>query len=182
MGMFKNIFGIHRVGWVILSISICLGACNKSADYNRVPLSVPFGVAKAGSNASMDFVIDEKKFYAVTLQYSFDEKNSSDRRRVWNLAGGSEEIGAGEWAEPGAPLEIHVEIFRVTNGSKEKISTTQATNPRLSSWGAETLNAQLLSAKLEPGAYQVKVENLKNASQFNDVKTHISVTQAYMGK
>jgi hypothetical protein len=43
-------------------------------------------------------------------------------------------------------------------------------------------NAQLLSAKLEPGAYQIKVENLKNASQFNDVKTHISVTQAYMGK
>ncbi len=182
MGMFKNIFGIHRVGWVILSISICLGACNKSADYNRVPLSVPFGVAKAGSNASMDFVIDEKKFYAVTLQYSFDEKNSSDRDRVWHLAGGSEKIVAGEWAEPGAPLEIRVEIFRMENGHRENISKRQIANPHLSSWGADALNAQLLSVQLEPGTYQVTVENLENANRFSDVKTYISVTRAYMGK
>ncbi|MFM0101571.1 DUF5625 family protein [Paraburkholderia nemoris] len=122
MGAWKNIFGIHGVDWIFLSISIYLGACNKSAGCNRVPLSVPFGVSSAGSNLSMDFVIDEKKFYAVTLQCYFDEKNTADRRRLWNFAGGSEKIDPGEWAGPGAPLEISVEIFRIENGHKKTIS------------------------------------------------------------
>lgn len=53
-----------------------MSAYNKEDDNKRVPLSVPFSVAKAGSEVSIDFVIEQKKFYAVTLSYHFDEKTA----------------------------------------------------------------------------------------------------------
>ena len=99
---------------------------------------------KAGATASVKFRVTDAGGYVAILQYAFLEHDQADRARMWKLAGGNhKEAPGGGWVEPGAPLQIKVTFARVDGSNANRIKEQTVENPRLSYYGATTLNAIL---------------------------------------
>ncbi|MGF6903009.1 DUF5625 family protein [Paraburkholderia phytofirmans] len=156
--------------------------CKKESELKTIPFWLPFNLDKSGSFLECEFSIEKKGFYDVSLEYFFDKKIPGDRGRVWGLVGGPIEEVIGKRINRGAPLLINVEMDRVVDTGWESISNKSVDRPRLSSWGADTLDATLVVVELEPGVYRVKVLNMLDAPDLAHVRAQILVSKAYFGK
>ncbi|MGF6903013.1 hypothetical protein [Paraburkholderia phytofirmans] len=110
------------------------------------------------------------------------KKIPGDRDRVWALVGGPGGEISGGRANRGAPLLINVELDRVAGTGWESISNKSVDRPKLSSWGADKLDATLVVVELEPGVYRVKVLSMLDAPDLAHVRAQILVSKAYFGK
>ncbi|WP_148662116.1 DUF5625 family protein [Paraburkholderia phytofirmans] len=168
------IVGVVAFGFVV--------GCKKEGELKSTPFWLPFNLDKSGIFLECEFSIKNKGFYAVILEYFFDQKIPGDRARVWALVGGPGEEIVGGRTNRGAPLSLKVELNRMVGKGLESISKQNVDRPRLSSWGADTLDARLLVLELEPGLYRLKILNMLDAPDFENVRAKILVSKAYLGK
>jgi len=143
---------------------------------------VPFPMGPAGASASASFSVRETQSYAVSLVYVYKEGDPGDRAQVWKRAGGSVQESTGQWVESGAPLRLQIRVFRKQAEAELPIAEKTVNKPRLSSWGAATLSAELWAATLGPGSYRVTVVSLDEAPPFLGAQTSLQVARAYRGK
>lgn len=159
-----------------------LTACANDIQPLKPPISLPFAVQKAGSKAGAEVRIIERQTYAFELQYFHKENDQDDRANTWNLAGGSLKDKSGKWVEPGAPLRIKLKIIRRLERGEQIQFEEDISNPRLTSWGGNSLDAKLANVLLDPGIYRVSVENLNDAPEFQGAKVSLRIARAYVGK
>jgi len=163
-------------------------ACTGETEKTNLPLSFPFDVHEAGNMVESDFVISEKQTYAFELEYFFKKGDRTDRARVWGLVGGPYREKAprkgvlGKEVEMGAPLQIRLKIKKSSENKESFIFSKIISNPRLTSWGANSLNAKLTNIMLDPGKYKFIAENMNSAPEFQDVRVNFVINRAYLGK
>lgn len=145
-------------------------------------LTVPFQIGTMGASTTAKFLVRERQTYAFTLRYEYKENDQVDRARVWKLAGGSIRQSPGTWVEPGAPLKIRVNVFQQENGGERLVADKTVERPRLSSWGAGNLDAELIAVTLAPGEYVVTAVSSDEAASFLGVRTSLFIGRAYRGK
>ena len=145
-------------------------------------LTVPFPIGKVGAAATAEFHVRERQTYAFTLRYEYKEHDQIDRAQVWRLAGGAELERPGKWVEPGASLKIRVSVSQREGGGERPITERVVERPRLSSWGATDLNAELIAVTLSPGSYVVTAVSLDEAPSFVGARTSLFIGRAYRGK
>lgn len=143
----------------------------------KPPFNVPFDVATAGNQITLDFKITEALMYTVGLEYPFEK---GEVLEVWRLAGGKITDQSGNRIEPGAPIILHVTIMQ--RDSKTIIIDKEVSSPRLSSSGGDLFEADIINLKLSPGQYRITVESKKNAPELKTVKTRLCITRAHVGK
>jgi hypothetical protein len=182
----ENAMRANWRGWfaycLLLAFVPCLTVCSDNTQLPKPPLSLSFDVKKAGSKVETELIIIERQTYAFNLEYPFRENDQVDRARVWNLAGGSRQDESGRWIELGAPLKIELKISRKNEGLEQSVYEGSISNPHLSSWGGNSLNAKLVHVLMEPGTYVVSAENLSDAPEFSGTKVRLSIVRAYLGK
>lgn len=159
-----------------------LTACANDAQSPKPPLILPFEVQKAGNKVELELRIVERQTYTFELQYFYKKNDQADRAKAWQLAGGSIKDKTGKWIETGAPLRLKLKIIRSLEGNEQFQFEENISNPRLSSWGSDSLNANLANVLLGPGIYKVSVENLSDAPKFQGMKIGLRIARAYLGK
>lgn len=176
---------IMKSGWIfiaMLSFLPWLSACADSSQQSKLPLSLPFSVEKAGDKAESELRISERQTYTFELQYFYQKDDQIERAKIWHLAGGARKDEAGKWIERGAPLQIKLKIVRRLERSEQLQFEENISNPRLSSWGNNSLEAMLANVLLDPGIYMVSAENLSDAPEFKGKKISLRIARAYLGK
>lgn len=161
---------------VILMIASCTTWSKNTS------LTVPFPIGKVGTATTAEFLVVEQQTYAFTLRYEYKKDDKVDRAQVWKLAGGSELESTGKWAVPGARLKIQVRVSQRENGGERLITEKIVETPKLSSWGATDLNAELIAVTLSPGNFVVTAMSLDEAPSFVGARTSLHVGRAYRGK
>ena len=165
--------------WTFLTI-LMIASC--TAWSGTSSLTVPFPIGKAGSATNAEFLVRERQTYAFKLRYEYKEQDQFDRAKVWKLAGGAVRESTGKWVESGAPLKIKVIIFQRDDGKEQIVMEKIVERPRLSSWGAGNLDAELIAVTLMPGHYGVTAVNLDKAPSFVDARTSLFIGRAYRGE
>lgn len=160
----------------------CLSACADSVQPQKPPISLAFQVQKAGGKVETELMIVERQTYGFILQYSFREDDQTDRTRIWRLAGGAIKGESGRWIELGAPLQIKLRVVRKFADGVQSVYEEEISNPRLTSWGRNSLNARLANVMLEPGSYLVSAESLISAPELSEAKVRLNIARAYLGK
>ncbi|MEF8732481.1 MAG: DUF5625 family protein [Candidatus Accumulibacter meliphilus] len=145
-------------------------------------LTVPFPIGKIGATVTAKFLVRERQTYAFSIRYEYKENDQVDRARVWNLAGGSIQESHGKWVEPGAPLKIQLNVSQQVDGGERLVTEKIVERPRLSSWGAANLDAELIAVTLAPGNYVVTAVSLDEAPSFIGARTSLFIGRAYRGK
>jgi hypothetical protein len=130
--------------------------------------SVPFerNIPESGV-AREEFSVTKKQLYAVEINYKYSSA-PRDRGRVWQFSGGT---------KSGAPFSVKSRITGLTGGPRD----IEAIRPKLTSWGAESLNAEVGRVELDPGHYVIDVQLIDGRLPPNIAAT-FSVRRAYTGK
>lgn len=167
----------RKIATLALLLTLGMPACAK----NNTPI-IAFPIGAAGATASANLEVRQAQTYAVSLQYSYKEGDQAARAEVWKLAGGSIQEAPGKWSEPGAPLRVQVRIVQEQDGGERSVLERIVSKPRLSSWGAGKLNAELTAIPLSLGSYRITVVSLDEAPSFAGARTSLHVGKAYRGK
>ncbi len=143
----------------------------------RIPLSVPFA-ATTINQTQVDFTVDDKRLYAVALNFAFREGDQADRARVWKLTGGKEP------APTAAPLRVRLQVQKIALEPARPLLDTElkVEEIKVSSYGATQLTKELTALELEPGRYRLVLQTLQPAPEFAGTKTNLAITIAYRGK
>ena len=165
---------------ILLSVALAAVASAARAP-QKPPFVLPFDPGVAGTMVATEFRVTKPLLYSVQLQYDFREGDQADRARAWRLAGGRQTQGPGMSKEPGAQLALRVVVSSSTAGSNPLVNEI-VRNPRLTSWGASALKAELIAFKLDPGMYKVSVESLQAAPEFHNEPVGVLVVRPYRGK
>jgi len=156
-----------------------------SEEVQKIPHSLPFNVSKQGFTVESAFEVHEEAWYGIDLTYLYGrgEISVNDRTLVWHLVGGSEKNSkTRQWEEPGAPLELEILLRREEPGKTVEVLRRHVVQPRLSSWGEDTLTTELAAARLPSGRYHLIVRSLAAAPMLQDIRARIDVIRAYRGK
>lgn len=171
---------------IFAAFAIGLGLKTASAmDIPKVPLRIPFSFDVEVTSVDTLFEVSDEGFYAVNITFQYDESapERSDRKRVWSLVGGREDdVLTGQSRELGAPVELEVSIKQQRNGTDTEVLNQKIPRPRLSIWGDGTLTSRLAVSRLVPGRYHLVVINHQASPSLHDVRAHIGVVRAYLGK
>lgn len=165
--------------WAFSAILMTVGCTAWSSNSS---LTVPFPIGKIGATVTTKFLVRERQTYAFTLRYEYKENDQVDRARVWKLSGGSIRESPGKWVEPGAPLKIRVNVSEQVDGGERLVTEKIVERPRLSSWGAANLDAELIAVTLARGNYVVTAVSLDEAPSFVGARTSLFIGRAYRGK
>lgn len=155
--------------WILLALMVpVLQACSNK-DMRNFPLEpIPLNVGLAGARAASDFFVKREQLYAVDLTYKFRDQ---EERGIVMAA-----------ARPGAAIKISIAIFRREENGWRPVVDQNVSMPKISSYGAEDLNSELLAVRLVPGEYRLRAETLIGLPTFSSVDTTIRVVKAYRGK
>ena len=129
-----------------------------------------------GDSLNCTLKIRKRGIWAITLRYPF--QNESERRLALSLSGDSAERAAKVPIEGRPYLLIKI----VSSGENNTFSSKDFITPLgLESGDNGGYNSFLITKQLEEGSYQVSIDNLRNAPEFNKIKTKIIVRE-YFGK
>lgn len=127
----------------------------------RQPLSysAPLEVDGPVSTATLMVQVSQPDSYSISLSYPYldiDARNArgAEREQAWKFAGGRISKN-GDTQESGSPFVFQVRISEVPSG--KEILNQHISHPKLTSWGGNTLNANLVQINLRSGNYQVFV-------------------------
>ena len=166
--------------WAFLAILMIVG-CTAWSSNSSITVPFPIG-GENRATVTAEFLVRERQTYAFTLRYEYKENDQADRAQVWKLAGGSIRESPGKWIEPGAPLKIRVNVSQQEDGRERLVVEKIVERPRLSSWGAANLDAELVAVTLAPGNYVVTAVSLDEAPSFVGARTSLFIGRAYRGK
>ncbi|MBX8487523.1 hypothetical protein [Pseudomonas cichorii] len=124
--------------------------------------------------------IEDDDSYAVQLDYPYVEGDSPGRKKIWVAAGGDIQKTLGHWEATGAPFDIETIVVDAQSGVE--IHHSFVAHPKLTSWGASVLRAEVGRVRLKEGNYKVLVRRIGSAGDLVGVKVSVSVVKAYHGK
>lgn len=171
----------HRA---LLLSTLVTGACADNGAGGRVPVLVDWALDGSQPSLVVPFEVTEHRMYAIQLRYPFQEGDREGRALLWERVGGGRENPlTRDWEKPGAPVTVHLQVWRqAADGGRELMMESRIVNPKLSSWGAGQLNAELLRLDLSPGRYAVQASTAQAAPALAGVAVKLAVTRAYVGK
>lgn len=130
------------------------------------------------STTRFEVWVVEPARYTVALRYPY--ANGVEREKAWALAGG-DVLKDEEWREPGSPLVFQVRINQIFPRGQEVLNQ-QVMHPKLNSWAANHLNADLLVKELEAGHYQVSVQREGSLAETPPAPLELQFGKAHRGK
>jgi hypothetical protein len=176
MALFRKIpkavlaLGAVSIGILVLTARLCTA---RSSPFNSVPLDI----TGPTSTTAFDVHVTKSDIYSVSLSYPYID--SVGRAKAWKLAGG-ETLQGNSWQESGAPFVFQIRINEMHSG--KVVLNKQVTHPKLSSWGAEWLSAELVDVNLVEGSYQVLVDRSGSLVEEPSEPLQLQFSEAYEGK
>lgn len=149
---------------LLLLITLCFGASCPQPKIKPVPFE---GYIPENGKAHGEFLVNNKKLYAVEINYKYSSA-PGDRERIWQLSEGNGQ---------GAPFTVKARI----TGSTGEPHHFEAIHPKLSSWGSGHLHAEVARMELAPGRYAIDLQ-LVDGRMPPGVPATFSVRRAYVGK
>lgn len=165
---------IYKIAFVLL---ICFFT---NVSYGEPLGEVPFGLIGPNGETVLELTVEIEGDYAVQLNYHFDKNNPSDRKKMWNAAGGDSRIKPGQWKRLGAPFDVETVI--IDSLSNKEIYKSSISHPKLTSIESDKLNAELCRAVLKEGKYKIIVRRIGSANGLENTTVSISIAEAYHGK
>lgn len=153
---------------VLLAALPLLSACKENkeeGDLPTPPISLPFGLQKAGNNVDTVVRIKKCHHYGFTLMFDYKENDQLDRARVRKLVGGHETDATGVVIEPGILTPVRLKISEISVAGERLVFEKEST-PILSTWGADSFGKRIGEALLQPGIYRISLEALVEAPEY----------------
>lgn len=166
-----------RISNVVLILWFCFSATLSIAS----PLgSAPVSMEGNSGESVINLTIEDDNSYAVQLDYPYVQGDSLGRKKIWVAAGGDVQKASGHWEAAGAPFDIETIVLDAQSGVE--IHHSFVAHPKLTSWGADALRAEVARLLLKEGYYKVLVRRIGSTGDLVGVKVSVSVVEAYHGK
>lgn len=142
-----------------------LSACANGSQPPKPPIKLPFEVQKAGSKVETEMRIVEEKEYRFALVFMYNKGDRVDGERVRKLAGDAMIDKNGKLVEPGIPILLRLKINVIDASGERQILEQEVSELRLSSYGSDHFNKQIIYLTLKPGYYRVSLESLMDVPE-----------------
>ena len=155
------------IGVILLMTLASLGvtACAGKPKPQRPPVTTPIALDQLGIVAEFEMEVREHLLYEYFLSFKFPEGDQVERARLRKILGGYEVDKFGRALEPGAPTPIVLTITQLIDRTELKIFRKEI-DPILTSWGGDSFDKNIGHCDLPPGLYRVRLENMREASEF----------------
>lgn len=153
------------------------GGVQANADkWRTVPVSMPITFTSNNAPEVIRVHVKKTNRYAVALQFF---EGPIQHQQLYTLLGGDHKDADGLWVEPGVPAKFIVRIYKRDEalplfGQISDHGTTTA--------GYHSRWCSLVSVRLEPGDYLIKLETQQIDEALRHVRTKMVVGPAHHGK
>ncbi len=169
---------VNRVLALLAVVIVSIALIRVLVDASRSPsYSVPLEINCPVSTTNLSVRVSKPDTYTVSLSYPYID--GGERKKAWTLAGGGS-LNGGSRQEPGSPFTFQIRVNEIPSG--REILNQEVTHPKLTSWGSENLNADLVRIKLERGRYQVFVQRSGSLAEAPPAELQLQFHRAYQGK
>ncbi len=171
-------------GFIGALLMLACAACNSGPP--TVPVEVPFGLGRGDESVEFDFRVKETYGYVVRLKIFFHKKADPEEWKRLRPLFGERFAADNSLGDVGVPitLRIRVKSIDVQGPSVSFDHTTDRIGFVVASKEFVTKEVQMLinDQKLQPGIYNMRIDNLRPVKEFADRKVHLSVNHAEQGK
>ena len=166
-----------------LALLAC-AACKSSPP--TVPVEVPFGLGRGDESVEFDFQVKKTYGYVVMLKIFFHKKGDFEEWKRLDPLMGDRFSASGSLRNVGVPITLRIRVKSIDvegppvdfDHTTDRIGFIDASKE----YATKQVQMRINDAKLQPGTYRIRVDNLHPVPEFADRKVNLSVNHASQGK
>ena len=163
---------------VITMLLAAASVASYAAEPEKPPVYTRIDLIQKAEPTVLLVRVEKPNNYAVWLKFNYRE-TPDENSRIYELLGGARKNDLGKWEEPGVPATFRVSINKHGNLQPILQEEVQAVHTNA---GYKARWAALVSARLEPGDYQVSVGIASAIAQLRPITTEVVFAPAHHGK